>query len=508
LRGRLTFLRTVRWRLTLTYVALLAVLLAGFGAYQYVALRASLISSRAGSLQEDMTTARALLAKATGTAARGRALCATTAGVDLIGRAVATTVATTSGHTVAVIVYDRTLTDIAQTAGNDLPRLDPAGLQRALSGTRSEPEVVAGSGGQDQLVVGFPVRTGVASGSVCGVAQLSTSMAPLQRVLGDEVRLLAAGSAVALLLALLIGVLLTGRALRPLRRLTATSQQLAAGDLRARSGVESRHDEIGTLARSFDDMAARIEQSFAAQQASEERTRRFIADASHELRTPITALKGYIDVIRRGATPEPKALDAALEAMAREADRMRVLVLDLLTLARLDAQQSTQVEVLDLSVAVAAHLDEGVPGIPQQLERRLQPGVLASVDRNALSTIVRNLLTNAAKYAPQAPQRWRTFTQGGRAYIEATDEGPGIAAADLPHVFERFYRGEKTRAREEGGSGLGLSIVQGLALANHGDVSITSGEGRGTTVTVWFPLAAPAEAAHPPPSPPPPPPAA
>ena len=97
----------MRWRLTLTYVGLLAVLLAGFGAYQYVSLRASLIASRVSSLQDDMTTARALLAKATGTAARGRALCATTAGVQLVGRAVVTTVATTSGHTVAVIVYDR-----------------------------------------------------------------------------------------------------------------------------------------------------------------------------------------------------------------------------------------------------------------------------------------------------------------------------------------------------------------------------------------------------------------
>ncbi len=311
----------------------------------------------------------------------------------------------------------------------------------------------------------------------------------------------------ALLLALVAGVLLTGRALRPLRRLTATSQQLAAGDLHARSGVESRHDEIGTLARSFDDMAARIEQSFAAQQVSEERTRRFIADASHELRTPITALKGYIDIIRRGATPEPQALDAALGAMGREAERMRVLVLDLLTLARLDAEQPTTPEVIDLGAAVAHHLDEGVPGMPERLDRQLQPGVLASVDRNALATIIRNLLVNACKYAPGAAQRWRTYSSDGRAYIEASDEGPGIAPADLPHVFERFYRGEKTRAREEGGSGLGLSIVQGLARAAHGDVAIASTEGLGTTVTVWFPAAGPTRAQSAPPPPPPTPPA-
>jgi two-component system OmpR family sensor kinase len=488
----------VRWRLTLTYVALLAVLLAGFGAYQYVSLRQSLIASRVNSLQDDMTTARALLAKAGSTALRGRALCTTTNGVQLIGRAVTSTVAATSGHTVAVIVFDRTLVDIAQTAGADLPRLDPAGLQRALGGERSGPDVVSGAGGQDQLVVGFPIRTGAATGPVCGVAQLSTSMAPLEHVLDDEVALLAAGSAVALLLALLVGVLLTSRALRPLARLTATSQQLAAGDLRARSGVEGRHDEIGALARSFDDMAARIEQSFAAQQASEERTRRFIADASHELRTPVTALKGYIDVIRRGATPDPKSLDVALEAMAREAERMRVLVLDLLTLARLDGQQPAHPEVIDLGDAVAHLLDEGVPGMPDRVEQVLEPGILAIVDRTALTTIIRNLLVNACKYGPGAPQRWRSYGRDGHACLEVSDEGPGIAPADLPHVFERFYRGEKTRAREEGGSGLGLSIVQGLARANHGDVSIDSVEGRGTTVTVWFPASI-----VPPPPPPP-----
>jgi two-component system OmpR family sensor kinase len=491
--SRLGFLRSVRWRLTLTYVALLAVLLAGFGVYQYVSLRQSLIAARVASLQDDMTTARTLLARAAAQpAARGaRVLCATDAGADLVGRAVATTVAATTGRTVSVIVYDRSLQVAAQApAGNDLPRLSPAALQRAVAGTRGGPEVVPGTAGQDQLVVGFPIRTGVAAGSTCGVAQLSTSMAPIERVLGDEILLLAAGSGAALLLALIAGVLLTGRALRPLRRLTATSQQLASGDLRARSGVERRQDEIGTLARSFDEMAARIEESFAVQQESEQRTRRFIADASHELRTPVTALKGYIDVIRRGATPDPEALDAALAAMGREAERMRVLVIDLLTLARLDAETAAAPAEVDVSAVVARHLDEHVTNGAETVERHLDPSVLAMVDRNALDTIVRNLLINTRRYAPGAAQTWRTWATRERAYLSVRDEGPGIAAADLPHIFERFYRGEKARAREDGGSGLGLSIVQGLARSGGGDVGIESVEGAGTTVTVWFPAAA------------------
>src|SRR4029077_4812911 len=134
-------------------------------------------------------------------------------------------------------------------------------------------------------------------------------------------------------------------------------------------------------------------------------------------------------------------------------------------------------------------LDEGVPGMPDQLDRDFDSTpVLISADRGSVVTVARNLLVNACKYAPGAAQRWHTGRDNGRAVLEVADSGPGIPAADLPHIFERFYRGEKTRAREEGGSGLGLSIVRALAEAQGGEVVITSAEGRGTTVRVWLAL--------------------
>jgi two-component system OmpR family sensor kinase len=303
-----------------------------------------------------------------------------------------------------------------------------------------------------------------------------------------------------LVLVLILGVVLTGRTLRPMRRLTATAEQLAAGDLTARSRLTPSSDEVGQLASSFDHMADRIQEAFAAQQDSESQVRRFIADASHELRTPVTALKGYIDVLRRGAGRDPGALDAALEAMSTESERMRVLVLDLLTLARLDARRESHPEDFDLNGTVDGILNEGVPGMPDEVRRAYAVTPLpVHADRGAVSTIVRNLLVNACKYAHGAPQRWSTSVDSGWARLEVHDDGPGIPAADLSHVFERFYRGEKTRAREEGGSGLGLSIVQALARAQGGDVAIQSTEGHGTTVTVWLvPSAAPS-----PPQPPP-----
>jgi two-component system, OmpR family, sensor kinase len=483
-------LASLRWRLTLSYVVLLAVLLAALGAYNYFTLRASLVSSRSTALQADYTTARdviARLAKQSPSVVAGRTLCA--AAPALVARSVALVVQSVSGQSVSVVVYDRNL-DVAATVPDTAspPHIGVTTLDAVeRSGSRSPTEVLDDSDGNSELTVAFPIVVGA---SVCGVAQMSTSMTPITTVLHDNLVALGIGGSAALLLALLLGVLITSRMLRPLHRVTATAEQLAAGDLRARSRLQPSDDEVGMLAASFDNMAERIEAAFSAQQESEDQVRRFIADASHELRTPVTTLKGYIDVLRRGAGRDPQALNAALESMSTEADRMRSLVLDLLTLARIDARRGTTPEDFDLNAELSLLLDEGVPGMPPQVERIFAPSpLLVHADRAALRTIARNLLVNANKYAPGAAQHWSTAREDGRARLDVRDEGPGIPAADLPHVFERFYRGEKTRAREEGGSGLGLSIVQGLARSQGGEVAITSVDGGGTTVTVWLPAA-------------------
>jgi len=404
-------------------------------------------------------------------------------------RTIATALIAASGRTAEVVIYDRFLQPVISlpTGLDSAPHLSDTSLRTALSGRRGGPEVLGTSTG-NQLAAAFPISR---PGGTCGVAQLSTSTQPIDDVLSAEREQLAIGGGIVLLLALLIGLLLTSRALKPLRRVADTARHLAGGDLRARSNLP-RTGEVGSLAATFDDMADRIEVAFAAQQESETRMRRFVADASHELRTPITALKGYIDVMRRGAVRDPQAVDAALETMSREAERMRVLVLDLLTLARLDAHRPMETGPVDLDEVIDSVLDESrdLPGMPAQIHHdRAGTPVVVTADRNAVTTIVRNLLGNACKYAPGAPQRWTATAVDGYGALSAHDEGPGIPAADLPHVFERFYRGEKTRAREEGGSGLGLSIVQGLAGAMGGDVAVLSQEGRGTTVTVRLPLA-------------------
>jgi two-component system OmpR family sensor kinase len=493
-------------------------LLAALGAFQYESLQRSLLGNRVDTLRGDVDEGERLLVRTLSVGATAPApavprpptnelraaqtLCVRDSNVVLRGRtrplllaqALACAVSVASGHTVAVVVYNRGLNPVAFAGGvqsGDIPRLDPAGLSGVAAGGASPQQVLDSTTGP-QLVTALPVRNNGASatGSVTGVAQVSASTRPIDDVLASERRRLALGDAAVLVAALLAGLLLTGRALQPLRRLTLTARALAGGDLRARSRLAPRGDEVGTLAQAFDDMADRIEAAFAARADSEARMRRFVADASHELRTPVTGIKGYIDVIRRGAVSDPAALDAALEAMGREADRMRLLVLDLLTLARIDSQRALDREPVDLGEAVSSVLDGGGAGMPEELNRSLPVAPLViRADREALTTILRNVLSNACKYAPGAAQTWTAMREDGRGVVRVHDEGPGIPATDLPHVFERFYRGEKTRAREEGGSGLGLSIVQGLALAMDGEVAIESVEGEGTTVTVSLPLA-------------------
>ena len=470
-------LRSLRWRLTLTYLVLIAVLLAGLGVFQYVTLRGSLINARVEALSGDLTAAQRLYASGD--------LTSTTAAARV--EALGTLIRSSSGQSVTVALFGpRGARRDVIPAGSAPPQLGPLLFADVLASGAEQHQVI-----DSDLVAGFPV--GVDDPTVRGavaVIEVSEPMTSINAVLGGDLAGLAIGGGVLLLLVLVIGLLVTGQELRPLNRLKVTAGELAGGDLRARSRLYPRDDEIGELASAFDHMADRIEDAFAAQQESENRVRRFIADASHELRTPVTALSGYIDVLRRGAAQSPEALDAALGMMGKESERLRSLVLDLLALARVDARTQPPAEDFDLVAAVGKLLDEGVPGMPARLDRDLSRSpVVVHSTRDAVTTVVRNLLTNACKYAPGARQLWSVRAEGLRARVDAHDEGPGIPASDLPHVFERFYRGEKTRNREEGGSGLGLSIVLGTVRAQGGDVAIASAEGAGTTVTFWLPLA-------------------
>jgi two-component system OmpR family sensor kinase len=468
--------RTLRWKLTFLYAGLLAVVLAALGAYTYVSLRSSLISVRVSTLAEDVNVGRALFARA-GPITRAQAPVR-----------LATFVAIASGESAGVIVWNNESgVPAAQVAGSyggvqKLPRLDAQHVYQAIAGQETSPQVIDNSAASS-LVVAFPGVTH-AHGLGDVAIEVAVPMKPTTDVLNRMLVLFVLGSIGALLVTAVGGALLMRRSLKPLQKLTGTAGRLAGGDLTARAELKS-NDEVGTLGTAFDDMASRIESLFAAQQEQEQQVRRFIADASHELRTPITALKGYIDIMHRGAGRDPASFEAILDSMGREAERMRKLILDLLMLARLDARTPTAPDSFELRNVVNQVLDDGVPGMPSSLTRDFPPDdVMVLAGRDSVETVLRNLLINACKYAPGAAQTWSILPRNDSVDVVVADQGQGISAEDLPHVFERFYRGEKTRTREEGGSGLGLAIAKGLVESQGGKITITSTEGNGTTVKV------------------------
>jgi two-component system OmpR family sensor kinase len=317
---------------------------------------------------------------------------------------------------------------------------------------------------------------------------------------------------------LLVGAPLVSVALWPLTRVTQTARRVAAGDLSQRVRLHSTDDEMGQLAATFDEMVARIEAAFSARRRSEERMREFIADVSHELRTPLTSIRGYTDVLLRGATEDAETRNHVLQATRREAERMSRLVNDLLTLARLDMGRPLETQPVNLVALAGECVDQAriLAGQREVLMRTDGAGRLMVVgDPDRLKQVILVLLDNALKHGRQTPDGWARLSVGrhaGQAIIMVEDNGPGIAAEDLPRIFERFYRAERAaRVRrmtdgqgfapptgdyavsQEGqrkaeGSGLGLAIAYAIAHAHGGALSASNSAGQGACFTLTLPM--------------------
>ncbi len=314
----------------------------------------------------------------------------------------------------------------------------------------------------------------------------------LRRLVGIE---LVAASAVLLFLALLsLAVVRLG--LMPLERIASTAGDIAGGDLSRRVEPAEPDTEIGRLGLALNAMLAQIETAFAERAASEDRLRRFVADASHELRTPLTAIRGYAELFRRGAAERPEDLARAMRRIEDEAARMGLLVEDLLLLARLDQGRPLEQGPVDL-VAVAgdalADLSAIDPARPVTFER--PDHLVVSGDEARLRQVAGNLLANARIHTPEGTGvHVRLRASDGRALLEVADEGPGLPPGEENLVFERFYRADSARARtgDSQGTGLGLSIVAAIVAAHGGSVEAGSPpSGHGAYFKVALPLSPP-----------------
>ncbi|TQC50251.1 sensor histidine kinase [Rhodococcus sp. WS4] len=286
------------------------------------------------------------------------------------------------------------------------------------------------------------------------------------------------------------------RSLRPLVEVEETAAAIASGDLHRRVPERDDRTEIGRLSVALNGMLAQIQHAFAATEASEEsarrseeKMRRFVADASHELRTPLTTIRGFAELYRQGAMTDTETLMSRIEG---EASRMGLLVEDLLMLARLDAQRPLETRPVDL-LSVASDAVHGARAVAPDRSIALDvvpgPGTPEVIgDEARLRQVLGNLLANAVKHTPAtADVTVRLSTTEESVVLEVADTGPGLGEEDAARVFERFYRTDASRTRESGGSGLGLSIVAALVAAHRGSVTVDSRPGEGATFRVELP---------------------
>ncbi len=321
---------------------------------------------------------------------------------------------------------------------------------------------------------------------------------PLRPVTDTLYRLVAVEAAVAvvaLVAAALAGTLIVRRTLRPLRRVAATAARVSAlplergeVDLAERVSVADTdpRTEVGQVGAALNRLLDTVGGALAARQASETRVRQFVADASHELRTPLAAIRGYAEVTRRSRRSVAPDLAYAMGRVESEADRMTVLVEDLLLLARLDSGRPLARQPVELSrLVVDAVSDASAAGADHSWRLDLPDQQVTVVgDAARLHQVLANLLANARTHTPAGTTVTTSLDAGtpGEVVLAVLDDGPGIPAEALPSIFERFARGQRSRSRGAGSTGLGLAIVHAIVAAHGGAVQVTSRPGR----TVFF----------------------
>jgi two-component system OmpR family sensor kinase len=315
--------------------------------------------------------------------------------------------------------------------------------------------------------------------------------------------LLVEGLVIAGVLLALAGVaaLLVRLGLRPLDRMAEVAGAIAAGDLTRRVSPTSERTEVGRLGLALNRMLGRLERAFAERQESEDRLRRFLADASHELRTPLASIRGYAELLRIGAAGSEAERARAMRRIEQEAARMGVLVEDLLTLARLDELPAGVREHVDVARIAREAVDAALATAPERpIELRTGEGETVLGDPHQLRQVLDNLLGNALVHTrPGTSVEVEVRREGESVALEVRDHGPGLPTDDPDALFERFWRAEGGRRRGRGGAGLGLAIVAGIVAAHGGEVHAGNAPGGGARFIVSLPRGG--TAAAPPPEP-------
>jgi heavy metal sensor kinase len=282
------------------------------------------------------------------------------------------------------------------------------------------------------------------------------------------------------------GYLLMNRALRPVNQIADQAERITSRNLNERLPIMQTGDELERLSTALNCMIARLDEAF-------QHINRFSADVSHELRTPLTILRGELEFIAEQQRTSPEVLDTVGSSL-EEIDRLSKIVENLLSISRVDAGEirmsQQRIDVAELARSTAEQMQLLADEKSVSLRFSLQPGVEVEGDPSRLKQIVVNLLDNAIRYTGE--EGWVEIgvcSEAGNCILKVSDNGVGISAESLPHLFERFYRADKARSRYSGGAGLGLSIVNAICVAHGGNIHVVSKEGEGSCFWVELPLA-------------------
>lgn len=327
-------------------------------------------------------------------------------------------------------------------------------------------------------------------GETKSLLQMSVSTGPLKDVILQQLLIFAALSVIALLAGLFLYLPALRKTLIPLSNMGEAAEIIDAGNLDVRFPVDQGQTEIDKLSQSFNGMLERLEISFHNEREAKEQMRRFAADASHELRTPLTSIHGFLEVLLRGAADNKEQLYSALHSMHGESKRINKLVEDLLLLARMDSAPQLRFK----SLLLGEIIDEMQPHLRvlagnRRLTFDISYGIRGMYDPDKIKQVILNLFHNAVQHTDSETGviHISLHARDTEAELTVRDNGSGIPANHLSHVFDRFYRSDSSRTRKYGGSGLGLSITKSIVEAHHGNIVAESTPGKGTSFKISLP---------------------
>lgn len=326
-----------------------------------------------------------------------------------------------------------------------------------------------------------------------GLIQISTPIEDVQAILNREVYMHTSLSILILILGAIIGTTIFKRTLKPLYNITDTVEKINVTDLHKRLPEENGQIEIDRLSKSFNIMFKRIEASFQKEQDIKQKMRRFVSDASHELRTPMTSIHGFVEVLLRGAAKNEDQLNLALNSILMESERLTKLVNDLLILTKLEQTPVVQMKTENINHFIEEiHPQLKILCENRKLQLELRNNIMVNINRNQMKQVIFNLTQNAVLHTDKnkgiitISTNVESLNYKKCAVLKIIDNGTGISEEHIDKIYDRFFRSESHRSREHGGYGLGLSIVKSIIDSNHGEIHVESEVGVGTTFSVYL----------------------